>query len=180
MKRSSQRGQKITIPSYMGPYCHRTFGQTPVLASLSQIQPTAVSALQEVTSFFSPSAHGTEFRAHLHGRRTKKILLKKQEIGHGVTKRENSVYLARRWKQHYSMRLCGPRVFSVSTAACKEIDDKHRRILLIFRSVMVNVEGLYVAFWFFWRSKSFWVNLIKFTETDAAGDSVQYSTNPLP
>lgn len=53
----------------VGPYCHRTFGQTPVFASLSQIQPTAVSSLQEVTAFFSPPAHDILFHAHLHRRK---------------------------------------------------------------------------------------------------------------
>lgn len=76
-------------------YCHRTFGQTPVLASLSQMQPTDNTALQEVTAFFSPRLPTAySIQAHLHRRKEKKNLLqKKQETRHDVTAREKFTFL---------------------------------------------------------------------------------------
>lgn len=169
----------------MSPYGHRTFGQTPALASLSQIQPTAINTLQEVTAFFSPAAHGVRFQAHLHRRKENTT----EETGNTpLCHREGKfAFLFMSWDDDTKTAessLFPPLVFSVSLAGFKEIDNTHHNSLeglsciqIVGSTTAYSVASL--------KLKISSVHLIKFTEAAAQKKKQKktswwwYSTNHL-
>lgn len=154
----------------VGPYCHRTFGQTPVLASLSQIQPTAICALQEVTASFSPPAHEHTTFKLIYTEEKKKYYWRNRK--QATVSQRGKIHLpVYQWddesKNHRDV-FCGLLVFSVTLTGFKEIDDIHQTSREGFSCIQISYAGSTTAYSVaFLKVKISSVNLIKFTGTAA-------------